>query len=141
MKKIFLILTIILTFVVSSCNNKDYKMFDLGKKTSLTIDGSTIYFDNENYFGRKTIDEIYKLIKSKSSGDLYDNNYYEERLEFAKNGWDNRLLSYSKINISYEDYNKTVVIRYEEYSLGNLFRSSTIYIPYKKALKIFSENK
>jgi len=141
MKKIILILTIALTFVVSSCNNIDYKMFDLGKNTSLTIDGATIYFDNEDYFGGKTIDEIYNLIKSKSSGDIYDKKYYEERLEFAKNGWDTRLMSYSKINISYEDHNKTVVIRYEDYSLGKLYKSSTIYIPYDKAIKIFSENK
>lgn len=141
MKKIILILTIALTFVVSSCNNTDYKMFDLGKKTSLTIDGATIYFDNEDYFGEKTIYKIYNLIKSKSSGDIYDKKYYEERLEFAKNGWDTSLMSYSKINISYEDHNKTVVIRYEDYLTGKLYKSSSIYIPYNKALKIFSENK
>ena len=45
------------------------------------------------------------------------------------------------IIIEYEDHHNTVVLTYEDYICGELYSSSTIYIPYEKALKIFTYKK
>lgn len=134
MKKIFLILTIALSFVVSSCDNTNYNITELGEETVLRTDNASIYFDTEYYLGGKTIDRIYNIIESKTTEYIYDKNYYE------KKGWP-YLRTYSEIHIHYKDYNNIVVIEYTKYVCSELSGSSTIYIPYNEALKIFSENK
>lgn len=135
MKKIFLILTIALTFVVSGCNNKEYKMINIGETTNLSVDGASIRMDTDK------IDDIYWLIKTKSTGEVKDSQYQKQRLKFAGNGWNLNLISYSQICVNYENNNEIVVLTYEYYNLGEVKTTTTIYIPYKKALKIFSENK
>lgn len=108
-------------------------MFEIYEgRTTLMVDGASIQFDTESK------SEILVAISSKTSKEIYDHRYYEERLEFARNGWSESMLSYSKISISYEEKNTIVSIRYDEYSVGELSRSSTIWLPYDTALKIFA---
>lgn len=135
MKKIICIMALVLALIFVSCDSKEYKMTNMGEITTLSVDGASIRFDTE-----KTYD-IYCLIKAKSTGEVKDSQYQKERLEFARNGFDLTLISYSQICVNYENDNETVVLTYEYYSSGEIFRTTTIYIPYKKAIKIFSENK
>ena len=100
-----------------------YNMFEIYEgRTSLIVDGASIQFDTESK------SDILLAISSKTSKEIYDHRYYEERLEFARNGWSESMLSYSKISISYEEMNTIVSIRYDEYSVGELHSSSTIYL-------------
>lgn len=126
---------LVLALIFVSCDSKEYKMINMGEITMLSVDGVSIRFDTDK------IDDIYWRIKTKSTGEVKDSQYQKERLEFARNGWDLNLISYSQICINYENHNETVVLTYEYYSSGEIFRTQTIYIPYKKAIKIFSENK
>ena len=135
MKKIIYIMTLVLALIFVSCDNKEYKMINMGEITTLSVDGVSIRFDTDK------IDDIYWLIKTKSTGEVKDSQYQKERLEFARNGLNLNLISYSQICVNYENHNETVVLTYERYSSGEIFRTQTIYIPYDKAIKIFSENK
>ena len=128
-------MTLVLALIFVSCDNKEYKMFNMGEITTLSVDDASIRFDTDK------IDDIYWLIKTKSTGEVKDSQYQKERLEFARNGLDLNLISYSQICVNYENHNETVVLTYEHYSSGEIFRTQTIYIPYNKAIKIFSENK
>lgn len=135
MKRIIYIMTLVLALIFVSCDSKEYKIINMGEITTLSVDGVSIRFDTDK------IDDIYWLIKTKSTGEVKDSQYQKERLEFARNGLDLNLISYSQICVNYEDHNEIVVLTYEYYSSGEIFRTTTIYIPYKKAIKIFSENK
>lgn len=128
-------MTLVLALIFVSCDSKEYKIINMGEITTLSVDGVSIRFDTDK------IDDIYWLIKTKSTGEVKDSQYQKERLEFARNGLDLNLISYSQICVNYEDHNEIVVLTYEYYSSGEIFRTTTIYIPYKKAIKIFSENK
>lgn len=132
-----------LFIIFSSCNNANYYLYEFEDgRTSLTIDGTTIYFDTKDECRHKTIDRIYSNIKYKRTVEIYDSEVYKQKMELAAKGLSylyDDVKTYSKISINYEDHNKTVVIKYEDYCSGKLSSSSTIYVPYKKALKIFSK--
>lgn len=153
-KSIITIISVIFIIGFTSCNNPelnpelfkysvDKSNYNYGK-IHLNYNGITITFDESfsdttifAYTGDTVIIEedmqrtIYRNIYCKTSTIVKDRDYYK------------RESFYNQIKIDYEDYYNTVILTEEHisisiYGVEEILSSKKMYIPYKKALKIFA---